>query len=226
MDKKWENDVRNMFAKLKNNRDIVECIVNGLKIKVFPDVFSPGIFFESGWYAEKLAQMVRQKSLLEIGTGTGIIALVSALQGAQVTAIDINEQAVRNAELNFKEHNVDAVLHTGSVYEPLSNVDKFDFIFWNHPFNKSDQDESDVFLKSVFDYQYKDLENYVSNAREYLAAEGRLLLGTSNIAKIEDLEEIAHKYGHHLVLLEKIDRPTEVNGKDIDFRIYEFVKRV
>lgn len=224
MDKKWEENVRNMFTGLKGNREIADCIVNGITIKVFPDVFSPGVFFESGWYAEKLSKIVGSKSLLEIGTGTGIIALIAALGGASVTAVDINSQAVENAKLNFSEHKVDIKVYEGNVYEPLPESDKFDFIFWNHPFNKSEQIETDVFLRSVFDYQYKDLENYVLNAQKHLSQNGRLLLGTSNIAKIEDLEEVAGKYSYRLVLLDRIERQTEVDGKDIDFRIYEFVK--
>lgn len=222
---KWEHDVRSMFSKLKGSPEITEVEISGVNLKVLPDVFSPEIFFESQWFAEKVATLAEGKKLLEIGPGTGIIGLFSALKGAEVAAVDVNEKAIENTELNFAEHGLDVDARLGSVYEPLDSTEQYDIIFWNHPFNKTSQEDTDPFLKSVFDYEYKHLETYISEGGSHLAEKGRLLLGTSSIANLQEIEDIAHKYDYKFVLVDKIDRKIEVDGSDVDFRIYEFVPK-
>ena len=174
-------------------------------------------------FAEKVAKIAQSKKLLEIGPGTGIIGLFSALKNASVTVVDINEAAIENTKVNFAEHNLTIDARLGSVYEPLDALERYDIIFWNHPFNKTNRTDNDPFLKSVFDYEYKYLETYISEAAKHLSAQGRLLLGTSNIADLDAIEEISRKYDYDFVLVEKIDRETEVDGTKIDFRIYEFI---
>ncbi len=220
---KWEKAVREMFLTLRGSSDIIETQIGGAKIKILPGVFSPEIFFESRWFAEKIAELAEGKRLLEIGPGTGIIGLFSAIRGAEVTAVDINEDAIKNTKINFDNNNLPVDVRAGSVFEPIGEEEKYDFIFWNHPFNKTSQQDTDPFLKSVFDYEYKNLESYISKGGSHLAKGGRLLLGTSNIADLKEIEEIAAKHNYDFVLVDKIDRQTEVDGTSTDFRIYEFV---
>ncbi len=158
-----------------------------------------------------------------MGPGTGIIGLFAALKGAEVTAVDVNENAIENTKLNFQENDVTVDARVGSVYEPLEASEQFDVIFWNHPFNKTSQQDTDPFLKSVFDYEYKHTETYIEEGGAHLSSDGRLLLGTSNIADLKEIEAIAQTHGYDFVLVDKIDRQTEVDGSDTDFRIYEFV---
>jgi len=222
---KWEKSVREMFSGLKGSPEITETVVSGVRIKILPGVFSPEIFFESQWFAERIAKIVEGGKLLEIGPGTGITALFSALKGAEVTAVDVNENAVENTKLNFAEHNLVVDARLGSVYDPIKETEKYNVIFWNHPFNKTKQKDTDPFLKSVFDYEYQYLERYISEGGKYLMLDGRLLLGTSNIANLDEIEVIASKYGYEFVLIDKVDRQTEVDGTSTDFRIYEFIKK-
>lgn len=222
---KWESDVREMFSGLRGSSEIIDIEIDGMNVKILPGVFSPEIFFESKWFAEKVAQLASGKSLLEIGPGTGIIGLIAARKGAEVTAVDINENAIENTKLNFGENGLMVDARLGSVYEPLNGSEKFDLIFWNHPFNKTEQLDTDPFLKSVFDYKYENTEAYISESRKHLSTNGRIFLGTSNIADLSEIEDIAAKYNYDFVLIEKVDRKTEVDGSDTDFRMYEFVDR-
>jgi release factor glutamine methyltransferase len=222
---KWEKDVRDMFQTLRGSSEITETEIDGVRLKVLPDVFSPEIFFESRWFAERIATLAENKKLLEIGPGTGITSLFAALKGSQVTAVDVNEKAIENTKINFAEHDLVVDARLGSVYEPLEETEKFDVIFWNHPFNKTSQQDTDPFLKSVFDFEYKHLEAYISEGGKHLLSQGKLLLGTSNIADLKEIEEIAEKHGYDFVLVDKVDRQTEVDGSDTDFRIYEFIPK-
>ena len=78
------------------------------------------------------------KSILDIGTGTGIIALMLAQRSeAQITAIDIDkestEQAVENVEDSIYREKV-RVVHTSFQDLASSSSDKFSLIVTNPPY--------------------------------------------------------------------------------------------
>ena len=102
----------------------------GLKLKLHPQVYEPAE--DTFLLAENLA--VRKGDIaLDMGTGTGIIALLMAQKAEYVLGVDINPIAVRlareNAELNGIM-NVDFRL--SDLFE---NIDgKFDLITFNAPY--------------------------------------------------------------------------------------------
>ena len=57
---------------------------SGIKISVFKNVFSPFFFGDSEYFADNLFSIpglnVKEKNILEIGTGTGLIALKFAFE--------------------------------------------------------------------------------------------------------------------------------------------------
>ncbi|MXV37164.1 methyltransferase [Flavobacteriaceae bacterium Ap0902] len=80
-------------------------------------------------------------TILDIGTGTGLIALMLAQRSpnSQITAIEIDDRAYKQAQFNF-EHSPWAhhlrVLHTAlQDYTPST---KYDLIISNPPFYKED----------------------------------------------------------------------------------------
>ena len=223
-----ESEIREVYAKIKSHKKPYSINVSGVKIRIFPNVFSPAYYTDSEWFAKTVTKIVGKNSLLEIGTGTGIIALFVGLNGAEVTVTDINPDAIKNAIYNFDEHEISIKTFCGNMFEPLPPDIKFDFIFWNHPFNKGENPHEEILLKAGFDYKYKDLERYFAEAHEHLNSNGRLLLGTGNLALLSEIERLAAKYGYKMILLERIEIPNATNSAlDIhsnDFRIYEFVK--
>lgn len=222
----WFDSVRKKFKELRleNNR-ISETEIDGFKIKILPNVFSPEVFYESRWFGKEMQKIVESGDFLEIGPGTGLISMYLSKKGLNVTAVDINKDAIKNTEINFKENSLpEPETYIGNVYEPLPENKKFDYIFWNHPFNKGEDEEKDVFLQSVFDYRYESTKKFITKAKKYLKPEGKLFLGTSSIANLDEIEKMANKDGYKFVLISKINRETEVNGEKVDFRIYEFVK--
>ncbi len=198
--------------------------VKNVKITVFPDVYSPAYFKDSEWFAEVLRALVGQGDLLEIGTGTGIVALFAALNGGKITATDINPAAVENAKYNFKKHNITAKVHCGDMYEPVPPDQKFDVIFWNHPFNWGENPEESVPLQAGFDFHYGNLEKYIAQAHRHLKETGKLLLGTGNFALLPEILKIAGKNGYNMRLLKRIKLPlaADPSRNDNDYRIYEF----
>jgi release factor glutamine methyltransferase len=111
--------------------------VLGVTLLVTPSVFNPAIPRSGAFLAEKAQALglAGSASVLDMGTGSGVCALVAARFVRRVLAVDINAAAVRctqiNALLNRVEHRVE-VRH-GDLYTPVAQ-ERFDLILFNPPF--------------------------------------------------------------------------------------------
>ncbi len=86
----------------------------------------------------RLAKDMSAPEILDLGTGSGAIAITAARQhkGAKVTAVDVSESALavakRNAEKNKVAERV-RFFH-GDLFAPLPSGEKYDFIVSNPPY--------------------------------------------------------------------------------------------
>jgi release factor glutamine methyltransferase len=77
-------------------------------------------------------------SVLDIGTGTGIVAITLNLETkADVTAVDISEKALEIAKKNAENLNSNVKFFRSNLFENIGG-NKFDFIVSNPPYIKSD----------------------------------------------------------------------------------------
>src|SRR5437868_11939339 len=110
---------------------------NGLDITVLPSVFHPRWHFTSVFLAEQTAQLVPGPSaqVLEIGTGTGLVALSAARRAARVVAVDVNPAAARCAKLNAVANGLAGKIevYEGDMFGPVAGR-KFDLIVCNPPY--------------------------------------------------------------------------------------------
>jgi len=72
------------------------------------------------------------EKVLDVGTGTGILAILSAKFGGNVSATDILPQAVSLTKSNAKKNDVFIDVRLGNLFEPFSHK-KFDVIIANIP---------------------------------------------------------------------------------------------
>lgn len=194
----------------------------GLSLTVLPNVYSPTAFTDTLWFARQLRELVGNKSLLEMGTGSGAIAILCAQRGAHVVATDVNPDAVKNARLNIERHALDISVREGSLYEPLGKDEKFDVIFWSHPFNNWETPVEDMLLRSGLDYHYEGLRGYVTGAKEHLSPNGKFLIGTGDSADLKTLASIAAESGYSLKLINDTTMALEGGGKaTITYLLYE-----
>lgn len=221
--KKLSDDFLNNLKQL-NKSDRIKLF--GYSFKIYPGVFSPAISSDTHWFCEKILAHIKKKKFLEIGTGIGIIACLAAIFGAKkVVATDINKNAILNTKYNQKRLKLKFPVLLGNVFDPIPNSEKFDVIFWNHPFNyvENDKIESHSIESSIFDLKYKGLSNYLKNGKKYLKKNGKLLLGTSNIARINYIKKIARKEGYKMILLDKTCVPIYKNKTiQMNIRLYSF----
>mgnify|MGYP003311517222 FL=1 len=81
------------------------------------------------------------QSVLEIGTGSGLVSMYASLLTDDVTATDINFNALELAEKNFKLNNINTIkLEFGDLFEPVKDK-KFDVILFNTPYLPTDSDD-------------------------------------------------------------------------------------
>ncbi len=75
----------------------------------------------------------RETSVLDVGTGTGILSIVAALMGAaEVTAVDIDEEALHYATHNVKQNNVQQVrIISAQEWEQQASNTKYDICLAN-----------------------------------------------------------------------------------------------
>lgn len=108
-----------------------------LRLVILPTVSNPRLLRTGVFFAEFIASLSIGPGtrVLDVGSGSGICALVAARRTAQVTAVDINPAAVRcvraNAVLNALQDDVDA--RQGDLFAPVAGQ-RFDFVFFNPPF--------------------------------------------------------------------------------------------
>ena len=81
-----------------------------------------------------LTPRVRCDRALDIGTGSGIHALLAAEHAKHVVAVDVNERALAYTRLNAALNGLDNVeCRTGSLFEPVAG-ESFDLITCNAPY--------------------------------------------------------------------------------------------
>jgi release factor glutamine methyltransferase len=88
--------------------------------------------------ALRLAQGIQSPSAIDIGTGSGNIAIAFAHEhpGARVTAVDLSAEALELARRNAEVHGVLKQIRfiQGSVFESIPAGETFDFVLSNPPY--------------------------------------------------------------------------------------------
>ena len=139
------------------------------------------------------------QSVLEIGTGSGIVAMYASKLTSKVTATDINFDAVELASKNFKANNIDNIeLLFGNLFEPVKNR-KFDVILFNTPYLPTENDEVlDDNLNYAFDGGLdgrKVIDVFLNEVKNHLNDGGVVQLIQSSLCDNKKTLDILDKQG-------------------------------
>ncbi|WP_405310452.1 HemK2/MTQ2 family protein methyltransferase [Methanobrevibacter sp.] len=86
-------------------------------------------------------EIKKGQSVLEIGTGSGIVAMYASRLTNDITVTDINFDACELARKNFTENGIENIeILWGNLFEVVENR-KFDVILFNTPYLPTEDDE-------------------------------------------------------------------------------------
>jgi len=198
-----------------------------IKLEVSPDVLIPRQETEElvRWIVEHAEN--QPFSVLDIGTGSGCIAIALALNmpASKVQAMDISDKAIQLAIKNAKKHDAEVEFFVDDIFEPLFvKSGKYDILVSNPPYVT--ESEKLLIEKNVLHYEPVDalfvpdkdaLKYYkaiAATAREVLNPGGRIFLEI-NENKAEEILELLIRY-----MFKNIEIKKDINGK------YRMVKAV
>jgi len=204
--------------------------VGGKKFVVYPQVFSPKYFSDTRFFC-KVLPIKKGEKVLEIGCGTGVLSIFAAFSGAEIVySTDINPMAVKNTAENATLHGLSDRIKVslGDVYESVPGNVKFNAIIWNGPFLYTEENNIAMLEKSILDKDYESLKKTIAQAKDYLAKDGRLLIGFSTtIGRIDLLNKFLKDSGFEVKEIFKMQAPlgnpevTSQNYQDISFELFE-----
>ena len=109
--------------------------INNIIFDIYSDstVFGDGSHESTNSVLELLSkQNLKDKKVMDIGTGTGIQSVFAKLSGAEhVMAIDIFASSLEWARKNFKRNNVEVEVEINNLTQYID--DKFDIVIANLP---------------------------------------------------------------------------------------------
>lgn len=132
---------------------------------------------------------IKPKNILDIGTGTGCIALALKYYypNSKVSAVDINPQAINLAKENAQLNNIDINFIVSDLFENINQKEKFDLIVSNPPYIS--EDEYNKLDDSVKNFEDKNaliandngteiVKKIIIQAKNFLTKDGFLAIET------------------------------------------------
>lgn len=191
-----------------------EVIFNDLKLQMFQEVFCPAYGEGSKQLASHM-NIQQGEKVLEIGTGSGALAILAAKNASSVIATDISPIAYSCAQQNIQRYELDRKVNIrqGDLFEPIGGDEKFSSILFNLPF--MDGKPQSLLEVAMYDDGHATLAAFIQNAHRYLAENGRIIIAFSNAGNVSFLENQIHIAGFNTrtLILETID--------SLDFMLYE-----
>ncbi len=164
--------------------------VRGFRILTDPRVYPPS---EDTYLLIEALELSGGEQALDMGTGTGIVALHMAQEAEWVLGVDSNPYAVelarRNAELNGVR-NVEFRLS-----DLFSNVhESFDLIVFNSPYLPPEAVREPV--ESSWYGGAPLIERFLAGAHRHLKPGGRILLLFSSLTGLGEVEGALRRHGY------------------------------
>ncbi|MBD3248846.1 methyltransferase [Candidatus Woesearchaeota archaeon] len=135
-------------------------------------------------------------NVLDMGTGSGVLAIEAAQTADNVIGVDINKDAVEFASEQAKDYPNVQFFHSDLFSYFKKNPMKFDLIIFNPPYLPEDKKEpkESALATTGGKKGHEVLERFFSEVSEYLMPYGRILVIFSSLTGKDKTHEILEEY--------------------------------
>lgn len=167
---------------------------HGFKFHIPTGVFHPGLFFSSKFLlSQLLLEELKDKTMLEIGSGSGFISVIAASRGAVVTAIDISADAVSTTLKNAKTNQQDVEAVESDLFSNLSER-KFQLVVVNPPyFRKQPKTVAEHAWFAGDELQY--FHRLFSSMQQHLLPDTKVLMVLNEDCELTSIAALAEHSG-------------------------------
>jgi len=187
---RWQKGRQKLFKAVPTAGKTIKYL--GKEFLVYPNTFWP---FTDSKPLVKNFRVQSGESVLDIGTGSGVIAIFSCYQGAgRVVAVDINPAAIKSAKHNAKLHGFDKIMKVkrSNLFQNIGD-ETFDVITANIPFRN--KPAHDVVARSQWDTDFKTNTQFFAEVGSHLKPNGRIYFVHSNFGELGEIKKLAKQAG-------------------------------
>lgn len=135
-------------------------------------------------------KVTEDDSVLDMGTGCGILAVLAAKKAKKVLAVDINPHAVECAKGNAETNGVNKKVEfrLGDLFQAIKQNERFSLILFNSPYLPSEPDEEDSWIGKAWaggPNGRKIIDRFIAEAPHFLAEGGKILLVQSSLSDVD-----------------------------------------
>jgi len=215
--------LQRILTDMRRAREGIEVDMVGT-ITILPHVYVPADRSVPAMFADA-RDMIAGKSVLDMGTGGGVLALLAARLGAaSVVATDSNPWAVRNARVNAERLGLDMdVRGPADLYDAVAG-ERFDTIMFNAPWIVGEP--RTLYDTANYDPGQQVLAGFLRGATGHLAADGVVLLQYSDVsqrkgdASLDRLAALVAESGMRVADVRVLERVGRVLGAREGVRLY------
>jgi len=137
--------------------------------------------------------------VLDMGTGSGVNAILAASRGAQVLAVDINPLALEAAVANVERNGVAGLVRVrhSDVFGEVEGT--FELIVFDPPFRWFRP--RDLLEVAMTDEGYRSMTTFFRQARQHLSPNGRMLIFFGTSGDLDYLKNLATEQGFSMETL-------------------------
>lgn len=125
---------------------------------------------------------LEDKKVLEVGCGSGFLSVLMAKNGARVTAVDINKNAVEATMKNASKNNVKIGCYISDIFSTVRG--KYDIIVFNPPYLPEGDESSQKDIKNQWNGGPTGREvavRFIENIENFLNKDGTVLMVISSL---------------------------------------------
>ncbi len=176
----------------EDNPPSYQLAVNAKVFWMFSAVVQPTV--ETAQFIQYM-KIAPGEKVLDMGTGSGVLAVLAAETASVVVATDISQLAVDNARHNAYQHGVDGKVDVrmGDLFSAIGGDERFDVILFNigNPLDNATGETAPAYWALH--------ERFLSQAKHYLTTHGRIYYHGGFLDNIPRSREMMTRYGLRIV---------------------------